>query len=245
VRKLWVVAAVALLIPAAASAKWEGDLRMCGANACRTIDRHLGHDQWPLLAALSTWPSSEGPPPPGPFYRLTIVPLDARGRPNLAAQSQPIYFVPNARVARNDDGRGGVFWTRLERVPEPLANATRVLQPFSLPRLTRVVVGNRVAKDPQSYLRLFRIPAPRKAVRDPAGPRPGVQPTTHAIVSYWERVRRHYEPIQLVSRGESPWSDEKTSLWIGRRLDLIMRDGEIVRITHALATRVRRGESLR
>lgn len=245
VRKLCALVALALLFPAAAPAKWMGDLRMCGASGCRTIERHLGHDHWPLLSALSTWPSSEGPARPAAFYRITIVPLDSRGRPDLDAQSTPIYFVPSARLARNEDGRGGVFWTRLDRIPEQLAEAVRKLRPFPAPRLTRVVVGDRVAKDPQSYLRLFRLPAPRRRVRDPAGPKPGELPTTGEIVSYWERVGRHFIPIQLTSRRDTPWTDFNVSLWVGRRLDLIIRDGEIVPIPGALAERVRRAHGLR
>jgi hypothetical protein len=49
----------------------------------------------------------------------------------------------------------------------------------------------------------------------------------------------------LTSGRQTPWTDWKTSLWVGRRLDLIMRDGEIVPIPHSLAERVRRGQSLR
>jgi hypothetical protein len=209
------------------------------------IDRHLSHDHWPLLAALSTWPSTEGPPPPGPFYRLTIVPLDESGRPSLAHESPPIYVVPKARLVRNEDGRGGVYWTRLDAVPEKIAAAARVLRPFPAPRLTRVVVGNRIAADPHSYLRLFRVPAPRQRLRDPAGPRPGAEPTTGEVVAYWERVRRLFIPIFVTSRRQSPWSDFNTSLWIGRRHDLLMRDGELVPIARALAERVRRARSLR
>jgi hypothetical protein len=234
-----------LLVPGAAQAKWTGDLRMCGANGCRTIDRHLEHDSWPLLASLTTWPSDAGAAAPGPFYRLTIVPLDERGRPNLSAQSEPIFLVPKQHLARNSDGRGGVFWVRLARIPEPLAKAARALRPFPAPRVTRALVGSRVVDDPHSYLRLLRLPSPRALIADPAGPRPGVEPTTGAIVSYWERVRRVFMPIRLESRRETPWSDFNASLWVGRRLDLIMRDGEIVRIPHALAERVRRADSLR
>jgi hypothetical protein len=218
---------------------------MCGANGCRMIERHLSHDGWPLLAAIATWPSDAGPPSPGPYYRLTIVPLDERGKPRLAYESQPIYLVPKALRARNEDGRGGVYWATFDALPPKLAAAARILRPFPAPRLTRVVVGNRAASDPHSYLRLFRLPAPRERVRDPAGPRPGLEPTTGEIAAYWERVRRHFVPIELVSRRETPWSDFKTSLWIGRRHNLVLRDGEVVRVPPALAERVRRAHSLR
>jgi hypothetical protein len=246
VRKLWVLGAVvALLVPGAARAKLTGDLRMCGLSGCRMIERHLSHDGWPLLGAVSTWPSNAGPAPPGPFYRLTIVPLDERGRPDLARESQPVYLVPTARRSRNEDGWGGVYWSRFEALPPKLAAAARVLRPFPAPRLTRVVVGNRAAADPHSYLRLFRLPVRRERVRDPAGPRPGVEPTTREIVSYWERVRRLFLPILVESRRITPWSDPMTSLWIGRRHDMLLRDGELVRVPHALAERVRRAQSLR
>lgn len=240
VRRLFVVlVALALLVPGAARAKWTGDLRMCGADGCRTIERHLTHDEWALLSQLVPWPSNAGPAPPGPFYRLTIVPVGA------GAESQPIYLVPASLRTRNMDGRGGVYWVRLASMPEKLAAAARELRPFPAPRLTRAVVGTRVVKDPHTYLRLFRLPAPAQRVRDPAGPRPSEQPTTREIVSYWERVRSHFIPIELAARRETPWSDFRTSLWIGKRHDLVLRDGELVRIPHALAERVRRAQSLR
>jgi hypothetical protein len=244
VRKFWALVALAMLFPATAGAKWQGDLRMCGANGCRTVDRQLGHEHSQLLSALSTWPSREGPARPAAFYRVTIVARDSRGR-SLRAESPPIYVVPSALLARNEDGWGGAFWTRLDRLPLKLVRAARELKPFPAPRLTRVIVGARVAKDPQSYLRLFRLPAPRAPLRNPAGPKPGVEQTTRAIVSYWERVSRHFIPIQLTSRRVTPWTDFHTSLWLGRRQDLIMRDGEIVPIPGRLADRARRAQGLR
>lgn len=239
-RKLLALAALALLFPGAAPAKWVGDLRMCGADRCVVVERHLAHDaDWRTLAALNRWPSSEGPARPGPFYRLTIV------SPDGLAESPPIYFVPNARLARNDDGWGSVFWTRVDRVPESVARAARRSRPLPAPRLTQVLVGNRVAEDPHSYLRLYRLPAPNRRVRDPAGRRPQDVASTQAIASYWERVGRIYQPIRLSSRRDSPWTDDKSWLWIGRKLDVIMRDGEIVPIANSLAERIRRAQSLR
>ena len=239
-KKLFVVlVALTLLVPGAARAKWTGDLRMCGANGCRTIERHLTHDEWPLLSQLVPWPSNSGPAPPGPYYRLTIVPVGG------SSESEPIYLVPNAFRTRNTDGRGGAYWVRLSSIPEKLATAARELRPFPAPRVTRVVVGRRAAKEPHTYLRLFRLASPRQRVRDPAAPRPSEQPTTREIVSYWERVRSHFIPIELSARRETPWSDFRTSLWIGKRHDLLLRDGELVRIPHALAERVRDAQSLR
>jgi hypothetical protein len=207
VQKLVFVAVVALALPAAAVAKLQGDLRMCGASGCRVVDRHRGHDIWPVVADLSHGVKT-GPQSPGPFFRLTVLQLDSSGRPSAALQSLPMYFVPGGAVARTDDGSIGATWTRLWVTPAGIAQAARELRPFPAPRLVKVVVGDRrVANNPNSYLRLFRLPAPDEAIPDPARPRP--QP------------------------------------WVGRSLDLVSRDGEIVRISHELAARVRRGESLR
>jgi len=69
---------------------------MCGSNGCRTLERHLGHDGFPLLRDLIPWPPNSAPAPPAPYYRLTVVPLDEDGRPNPRAASPPMYIVPSA-----------------------------------------------------------------------------------------------------------------------------------------------------
>jgi hypothetical protein len=243
VRKLVFVAFVALALPVVAGAKLQGDLRMCGASGCRVVDKHRGHYIWPVVADLSHGVKT-GPPPPGPFYRLTVLQLDSSGRPNAALQSLPMYFVPGGAVARTDDGSIGATWTRLWVTPARIAQVARELRPFPAPRLVKVVVGERrVAKGPNSYLLLFRVPEPDEAIPDPAGPRP--QPgDTREIAAYARRVERHWMRVYVSSERQSPWSDGRTSLWVGRKLDLVSRDGEIVRIQHALAERVRRAQSL-
>jgi hypothetical protein len=243
VRKVVFVALVALALPVVAGAKLQGDLWMCGASGCRVVDKHRGHDIWPVVADLSHGVKT-GPPPPGPFYRLTVLQLDSSGRPSPALESLPLYFVRSGAVARTDDGSVGAAWTRLWVTPARIAQAARELRPFPSPRLVKVVVGDRrVAKGPNSYLLLFRVPGPDEAIPDPAGPPP--QPgATREIAAYARRVERHWIRVYLSSERESPWSDGRTALWVGRKLDLVSRDGEIVRIPHELAERVRRGESL-
>jgi hypothetical protein len=237
VRHVVFVAVVALSLPVAAVAKLQGDLRMCGASGCRVVDRHEGHDAWPLLEDLSHGRKT-GPVRPGPFYRLAIRERGAN------FDSTTMYLVANGAVARTDDG-DGYAWTRLWVTPDAIARAVPRLRPFPAPRLVRVVVGDgRVARDPNSYLRLFRIPAGDETIPNPAGPGPK-SGMTREIVLHAQRVKRHWIPVYLTSRRESPWSDSKSSLFVGKRRDLLLRDGEIVRIPHALAERIRRGESLR
>jgi hypothetical protein len=248
VRKLFVLAtAVALLLPAAAPAKLQGKLRICGLSGCRVIERHVGHDRWPMLEAL-TGGAATNPARPGPFYTLTIVPLD--GRPGLA--SAPAYYVPGAARIRTNgtvDWREGI-WRELRMLPPSLDAAVAALRPFPSPILTRVEVHGRVAKAPQTYLRLFRLPSAATAIADPAGPFPPMLnaegfANTSAIVRYWERVRRHWLPVGVRSRRPSPWGDAEASLWVARRLSLVRRGEEVVRVTPALAARVRRGAPLR
>lgn len=231
-RRLIVVAAIALMLPAAAAAKWEGELRLCGSSGCRFLDRHTGHDAWPLLDQL--WGGSEvGPASPGPFYRVELLP------PRSRSAARTFYFVPGARVVRDGEG----WWRAFDPVAPLVEDAMRSIRPFGTPQIVHVDVNGKAAKNPQSYLMLFRLRAPAQPISDPAGGRP--RPGDPRVARYYERVRRHWLPVTIVTRPASPWGDGRTEVWIGRRLDLVMRDGEVVRVSHPLAERIRRGDSLR
>jgi len=65
------------------------------------------------------------------------------------------------------------------------------------------------------------------------------------FVAYFARIRQAWIPVNLWSRVPSPWGDGDSYVWVGRRQDLLKRDGEILRIRHDLAERIRRGLSLR
>jgi hypothetical protein len=248
-RKLLVLAAVlALALPAAAPAKLQGALRICGASGCRIIDRHVGHEAWDALGAL-TGGSATGPARPGPFYELTLVPLDSRGQPQPSFPFARFYYAPRSKRVRTNPAfaPGDGTWRTVDTPPPVVAAAVRRLRPFPAPVIARVEVNGRVADDPQSYLRLFRIPESKRPIADPAGPYPAAHGTadTDAIVRYWNRIERHWLPVNLWSRRPSPWGDDSTSLWVARRLPLVKRDGEIVRVPLALADRIRRAQSLR
>ena len=249
-RRLIVLAVAATLaLPAAAPAKgMQGALRVCGASGCLVIDTHVGHDVWKLLADM-TGGGATGPARPGPFYALTILPLDDRGRPMREFPTASFYYAPRGRRIRTNATKGDGVWRPLEAPPPAVAAAVRKLRPFPAPILARVEVGDRVADDPHSYLRLFRIPAPRRPVADPAGPYPRGAGHGRAdlaqIARYWRRVGRHWLPMSVRSRRPSPWGDDSTFLWVARRLPLVKRDGEIVRVPPALTTRIRRAQSLR
>jgi hypothetical protein len=250
-RKLVVIAAgLVLAVPAAAPAKgWPGVLRICGVAACRIVEGENDGDALRTLAVL-TGGGAAGPARPGPFYELAILPLDDRGRPQPDFPSMRVYYTPRSNRVRTSSAVAvdESVWRTPERVPRVVAGVVRRLRPFPAPLLVRVEVDGRAAHDPQSYLRLFRIAAPRRPIADPAGPYPsngdrGADPGQ--VVRYWQRHERHWLPVNLSSRRPSPWGDEWTSVWVARRLPLVKRDGEIVRVPRALAERIRRGGSCR
>jgi hypothetical protein len=94
------------------------------------------------------------------------------------------------------------------------------------------------ARDPQSYLALYRLPSPRTPIADPV----------HAVLTdkdYVREVRRYWIPVNLWSRRPSPWGDGGNYVWVGRHADVLKRDDEILRIPYALAKRIRSAASLR
>ena len=249
-RNLLVAAAVLVLaVPAAAPAKgWPGVLRICGLSACRIVDGKSEHDALRSLAVMTR--REAGPARPGPFYELAILPLDERGRAQRDFPSMRAYYAPRGNRVRTSSAiavDSGV-WREADQLPSAVAAMTRKLRPFPAPRLVRVEVDGRVARNPHSYLRLFRVTPPRGPIRDPAGPYPGTGDRgadTSELVRYWKRVDRHWLPVNLWSRRPSPWGDDWTSVWVARRLPLVKRDGEIVRVSAELAARIRGARSLR
>ena len=238
------VVALALLLPATAGAKWVGDMRMCGLGECRTIDRHLGHDTHVDAPRRARHP---GRPTKARRLGPRLLPPDdrsgGRGRPRGRGPVRADHR-PAARLARNDDGRRG-YWSSRSRIPK--RSLTRCERPARTSRPAPDARYRRTGSpaDPHSYLRLYRL-ARRggrcgiRPARVPASSRP-----TREIVAYWERVRRLYVPITLEARRFTPWSDPKTSLWIGRRRDVPCGTGRSSRSAMGLAERIRRAQSLR
>jgi hypothetical protein len=240
--------AAVLAVPAAAPAKgWPGVLRICGVSACRIVEGENDGDALRSIA-LMTGAAADGPARPGPFYELAILPLDERGRPQPDFPAMRTSYAPRSNRVRTSAAAGDDAWRTPQRIPPVVAFALRRLRPFPAPRLVRVEVDGRAARDPHSYLRLFRMASPRRPVVDPAGSYPsgGNRRTdTAEVVRYWKGVDRHWLPLTVSSRRPSPWSADSTSVWVARRLPLVKRDGEIVRVPRELAARIRAGRSLR
>jgi hypothetical protein len=137
------------------------------------------------------------------------------------APQQTAYYVPAAGKVRQVDGQRGALWYDLHE-PKALRARIATLDAFPLPRLTRVTVGNRSVRDPQSYFRLFGRGSQVWPVREPG----------------WLRV--------VVTAGApSPWTDAATDVRVSRRGAYLWIDGSILKIPLQLAQRIRRGVSLR
>ena len=91
------------------------------------------------------------------------------------------------------------------------------LEPFPKPELTSATVGEkRVEGDPASYLRLWEA-------RSAGTPMP----------KGWDWL-----PIRLVSERPSPWTGADARLEYSPSANLVMRDGELVRLSNELAADV-------
>lgn len=130
------------------------------------------------------------------------------------------YYVPASGKVRQLDTNGFLAWYDLAD-PTSVRTKTASLDPFPVPRVTRVTVGTRRVRDPESYVRLFRR---------------GYE-VFPAILPGWLRIR-------FLADTASPWTDAATDVRIARRGSFLWIDGTILRIPLQLARRIRRGASL-
>lgn len=160
------------------------------------------------------------PARPQPFYRLSL--LSSRSC-SLMTGYGVAYFIPAAGELRIDGPTGNALWLKpTPRITARLRKAVRKVKPYPAPRkLGQAVVDDQNAARPSTYLRLYTIGSPTRI------PPRGVQ----------------WLSIQLIG-GTTPWTDEKNSLWISQHGDYLKRDGQTVRISTSLATRIRRAAPL-
>jgi len=235
------ISLVAIAIVAPAGARPQAvpyALELCGPQACGSV---LDPG---IVEAVPTRSDAVRPrmPPaaPAPYYVLEV-----------AVQGGGVSLVPGAFYVRGADAVRiaqpvtHAVWARLPaHVAAALRAATKGVRPYPLPRIGTVLVGDRRARDPQSYLRLYAIAGTPAA--DPAGPRPTVD-AVHGF-RIWQRwyakVRRLWLPVVSSSTVASPWTGDSTDVWISKRGALLERDGQVVRIDATLAARARRALSL-
>lgn len=215
-KKLMLVAAVALLCAAPANAKELLGAQLCGAGGCAT-ERQAGLSEGhggPLGDGLTAAPAQAGP-----WYRGALL-LGDRGK---VFGQYAFYYVPDGRlvVQPGMDGQPTTWLKAQGALDGLLERLASKLRPFPAPQLADVAVNGKLATDPQSYLRLYSI-----------GSKAQTYPTdTHSVQIVLETARR------------TPWSDGN-NLVVYPGSNLLLRDGEIVSIPGNIADRAANGESL-
>jgi len=214
-KRLFFVALVstgALFGTAGAQAKAPPDgVQICGANGeCVKVDRQIAEDEWSL------WGTAGYATETAAVSRFYLVRWHW---PNMPEQTA--YYVPASGKVRQIDNEHGALWYDLHD-PRALRTRTATLVGFQAPRVTRVTVGGRPVRDPQSYLRLFGRGDQDWPVREP-----------------------HWLRISFTPATANPWTDEATDVRVSRRGGYLLIDGATIRIPLQLAQRIRRGASLR
>jgi hypothetical protein len=211
------LAAAALVLPGTALAKEIESVQVCGASGCRTET-----DTAALRVLEGSAGESDtyvGPPAASAFHtvRVTV----RAGEERVTWQS---HLVLAARVMRTTDEANRAAWRRLPAKEQAAwEGLTRGVEPFARPTLTRVTVAGKAVVDPNSYLALYDI-------RRRGLVRPG---------------KADWVTIRLRSAQPSPWTDGTNELSYSRSANLLTRDGELVRVPGALASRLERRASLR
>jgi hypothetical protein len=214
------LAAVLFLLPATAQAKEISKLSICGPSSCASITDATLLQQWMQDNGLSARPSAVAP-----FLRLETTVSAAPGEMFEGGKTSVTwsdFYIPTAGVIRGTSESNVAAWTRLgSRAAEILSTAAKGVTPFPAPVITRATVGRRQATDPASYSTLFDR---RWKI-------------AHGWASSWTRIR-------LQSDSASPWTDGKNVLLFSAKRRLLVRDGETVKVSGAVARRLSRAQSL-
>jgi hypothetical protein len=152
---------------------------------------------------------------PGPFYLLRW-----HWTPGV---EESAYLVPGALAVRWNSGDGHpAAWSGIDRSAVDLARrAAAAIEPYATPTLTRVTVGGRAVREPQTYLRIL-----------------SGKPSWAWITGRWLRVT-------FESASPSPWTDGSSIVRLSRTKPYVSIDGWFYKLPKDVAARARRGLALR
>jgi hypothetical protein len=207
-----VIALLAALVPATpAAAKGPVDVDLCGLSDCKRFrwSPHSGENGEVVIGLLNT-DSMElaSSPTPGPYYRLQTK-ADWLEQTTLEST---FFYVPAANTLR-----AGSNWLRPDRkLSVALAAATRGLEPFPRPKLTRVLVNGRPAPNPAAYEALL-----------------GALPQGNVVPDLGRRIE-----IVVRSSRPSPWTSAPRPLEYFPRFNLLHRQVEWFSVSPPLAEQI-------
>jgi hypothetical protein len=206
--------AVSLVIAAAASGKELKEVKICGPADCRVLTEPDATE-----AVAQGGQQTFRPSAPGPYYSVTYT-VDEGD----ATNSWQVFYVPSSRKLEGEGEFGGPVWTALSKqAAAALQGATAGLASFPKPVLTEVRVGSkRVSVGQASHLDLYRIGNPYTG---PQGVASGLR-------------------ITLQSAVPSPWTGGSERLIYRPSHRLLYRDGQVVRLSKPVASRLMRRVAL-
>jgi hypothetical protein len=211
----------ALAVPSAAIAKNISELKLCGPSSCGTITDKNVLQQW--MQGGDGGPTAT--PPLAPYYRFDITVTAGPGEKfenGKTSITWSQWYVPSARAVRGESESGAASWVvESGRAAEIVASATRGVDPYPAPTITRATVGGRTVSDPASYARLFDA--------------------KWKLASDWAAGDRR---IRLFSASSSPWTDGKNTLLYSPKKRTLSRDGTVVTVPKSVAARLTRARSL-
>lgn len=222
-KRLLLVAVVALVWAAPASAKEILGLQVCGASGC---EQEKGKQISGVLHEGPGGPFTDNgqavpPAKPGPWY--TAYALFGDGRDGIVRARIPFYYVPRARtIVQPGNASMTTTWMHANATwREVLDRLTRDVEPFATPTVTRVSLNGDNAADPQTYLKLFTV---------------GGKATTYP---------KDTDSIQIVleSKTRTPWTDGNYIV-LYPKSNLLVRDGQIVSIPGDISDAAAAGASL-
>jgi hypothetical protein len=196
------------------SAAAKGPFQVCGATGCTELGPETAP---PVRLGADAATAAVGPVAPASYFVVRFAEFG----------SALAYWIPSAGLLRLSQSQGGalrnVWVATLPAEDALLRDKAAGLTPFAAPAHLAVTVNSTAVKrkDADSYFRLFTIGTP--IASEPAG-------------VAWQPIWVH--------GGASPWNDGLSSFAVSRKGSLLKRDGQVVRISSALAKRIRAARAL-
>lgn len=152
-KRLLVVFAVALAVPAAAAAQAKEltGFSLCGPDECHDGDMTgFGHNG-PFGGAVGDGEA----PPPSDFLRLELA-VDGH------EAAWVVFYEPVTGLVKTESSTGRPEWRRpAPALATAMKDAAKGLETFPAPRVTGVRIGRKTVEgDPSSYLRLISVDGP-------------------------------------------------------------------------------------